>query len=190
ITGYNTSGEDALGVWYFDNLSDARNFVIGPYFTTEVAGHAITASTDPTHDTDAVQGESDHYIFHYVNSECYYRIYLNPTGNSGATGLYDILRNTVYVANITGVNYIGTTNPDAIPGGYEDGSLDEATVTGTATGTYRGTPIYPGDWFPKTFTATPIFPDDVISPTPEATGLNVEISVEDWEWNENEYELN
>ncbi|GEM_PF-970543 len=192
FTGDNTDGVDALGARYFDDLADARAFVTGTWFTTNIAGHAIVASATPNHDSDAIQGESDHYIFFYDNSECYYRIYLNPTGNSGATHPYDVLRNTVYVANITGVNYIGTTKPDAIPGGYEDGSLSEATVTGAAPGTYRGTPIYPGDWFPKTFTGTPIFPDDVISITPVATGLNVEISIEPWDVDDPSegYELN
>src|SRR5690606_17577614 len=173
-------GSDALGARYFDNLAEARAFVTGTYFTGTIAGHAIVANTGG-YDENAIQGSSDHYIFFYDNSWCYYRIYLNPNGlattggTPGETNPYDILRNTVYIATINGVNYIGTTNPGAIPGGYEDGTL--ATVTPNEE---RGTPVYPGDWFPNPLASAPIMPDDVIEATTFANGLNVSIDMEDW----------
>ncbi|MFC3197437.1 Mfa1 family fimbria major subunit [Parapedobacter deserti] len=208
FTGDNTGGEDALGARYFDNLGAAREFVMSEYFENLVNGgvditfneSGVPVDTDPIntpYDVNARIGgdhEADHYIFYYPNSYCYYRIYLNPNGNGpsgpGTTNLYDILRNTVYVANITGVNYIGTTNPDAIPGGYENGALSAADVTLQPSGTYRGTPIYPGDWFPNILTGTPLHPEHVIDPTPTATGLNVTVSMENWDSDEDEYELN
>lgn len=184
FTGDGGSGEDALGARYFETLADARAFVTGDFFVNDIAGHPITASMDPTYDEDAIQGTSDHYIFFYADSWCYYRIYLNVAGN------YNILRNTVYIANITGVNYIGTTKADAIPGGYEDRTLSAADVALQLPGTYRGTPIRPGDWFLPA--GTPIFPEDVISTTAFATGLSVSISIEDWDINNpgDGYELN
>ena len=158
-------GDDALGVRYFDNIADARAFVIGTYFTGQV-GVAIVESTDPTFDEDAPDTDSDHYIFFYEDSWCYYRIYLNSVGD------YDILRNTVYLATITGINYIGTTKRDAVPGGYEDPTI----LTGG-----RGTPTYPGDWFPNNLPGFPILPTAQISPTPMMEDLNVTITVEDWD---------
>src|SRR5690606_27645584 len=136
----------------------------------------------------ANNGQSDFYIFAYDNSWCYYRIYLNPDGvaqndgggtTAGSTNPYDVLRNTVYVARITGVNYIGTNNPVAIPGGLENGALSSADV-GANLADYRGTPIYPGDWFPNKITGTPIYPETPIEEAaPWATGLKVSLSVED-----------
>lgn len=195
FTGDGGSGEDALGARYFETLAAARAFVTGPYFTNDIAGHPIVASTDPTYDDDAIQGTSDHYIFFYAESWCYYRIYLNPNGStypgSGrVTNEYDLLRNTVYVANITGVNYIGTTNPDAVPGGYENSTLNEVDRDAEAPGTFRGTPIYPGDWFGILTGRAPIYPEHQITVTPFAEGLSVSISIENWDVDDDDYELN
>lgn len=160
-------GDDALGVRYFDNIIDARAFVTGVYYTTEVlSGTTITPSVDPEYDEAAVAGESDHYIFFYEDSWCYYRIYLNTAGN------YNILRNTVHTATIEGINYLGTTQRDAVPGGYEDPRV----LTGG-----RGTPIYPGDWFPNKLPNTPVLPTAQISPIPLMEGLSVEIEMENWD---------
>lgn len=196
-TGYNTSeiaggfyavftgeptGEDALGVRYFGTLEDARDFVTGAYFTG-MAG-AITESSGPGYDEDALAGESDHYIFFYENSYCYYRIYLNPNlrsdGEAGTgTGNYNILRNTVYLATITGVNYIGTTRPNSLPGSYEN----------HLTNTGRGTPTWPGAWFPNALPNTPVLPTQQISPLDLFTGLNVGITLEDWVEDNQDYEV-
>jgi len=202
FTGDNSGdGSDALGARYFYSLDDAREFVMGDYFVEQVLGQTSGAVTDSDnggdYDADADPLESDFYIFEYDNSWCYYRIYLNPDGiaatggTPGETNPYDVLRNTVYVATINGVNYIGTTNPVAIPGGYEDGTLSEAAANIAGQANLRGTPIHPGTWFPNLLAGTPIFPEDQIEEAaPYATGLSVSLSVEDWFPNEDDYELN
>ena len=155
-------GDDGIGVRYFaaNDLEGARNFVMGAYFralapdlTDRVVGDFVANAEDKY---------SDHYIHFYANSHCYYRIYLNPAGN------YNILRNTVYLATITGVNYIGTTDPDHLPGSivYSNG---------------KGTPTYPGAWFPNNLPHLPVTDGDQIDPLDSMTGLSVRIELTPWD---------
>lgn len=177
------TGDDALGVRYFSDINNARGFVTGAYFVDQV-GSAITASTSPVYDDAAVVGESDHYIFFYEDSYCYYRIYLNPNlrsdGDPGTgTGNYNILRNTVYLATITGVNYIGTTRPNSLPGSYEN----------HLTNIGRGTPTWPGAWFPNPLPNTPVLPTAQIDPLDLFTGLSAGITLDDWLSDDQDYEV-
>jgi len=181
-------GEDGVGVRYFnaddaDGLEKARNFVMGDYFADIANGGTnITFPGDPAtdpFDNAAATATADHYIHFYDESNCYYRIYLNPSEVDGATapglGGYNIFRNTVYIARVTGVNYIGTTEPDILPG-----SVD---------GNGKGTPTYPGAWFPN-FLAAPVQQSDVITPLDLITGLSVSVTMEDWKDDDQDYEVN
>jgi hypothetical protein len=75
----------------------------------------------------------------YTGGLCYYRIYLNASGNGTTSGNpYDVLRNVFYKVNITKINTIGTSHPDHIPGatgtpGFPGGSVvaENAAVTAT-----------------------------------------------------------
>lgn len=192
FTGDDSDGLDGLGVRYFNatnttGLDSARNFVMGAYFSDVITdgggtppindniGDAFTAS--------ALSTEADHYIHFYPQSYCYYRVYLNPTiPNEGSgtsthgTGAYNILRNTVYIATITGMNYIGTTGKDILPG-----SMD---------GNGKGTPTYPGDWFPNPYPlSAAILPSEEIEARPDwRSGLSVTLTLNNWVPDSQDYE--
>src|SRR5690606_12961195 len=107
-------------------------------------------------DENAVLGDADFYIHFYEGGFCYYRVYLNPDGDGPGTDVvqpYDIIRNSAYLATIIGVNYIGTTAPEILPG--------------SKNGNDKGTPTYPGDWFPNNYLPAAVQESDVVAP--EAT---------------------
>ncbi len=173
-------GTSAIGVRYFADLEDARDFVMGAFFGG-LAPDLTTRSVTGTVDNAALNTDSDHYIHFYEDSYCYYRIYLNPTlgsdGNAGTgTQGYNILRNTVYLATVTGVNYIGTTAPDHLPGSvvYANG---------------KGTPTYPGAWLLDPLPHLPIANTDQIDPLDLMTGLGATITLSPWDTDDQDYEV-
>jgi len=178
------TGDDALGVRYFNDIDLARDFVMGAYFGNLAPALTTRTPAAGIYDEDAPDTDSDHYIFFYENSYCYYRIYLNPNlrsdGDAGTgTGDYNILRNTVYLATITGINYIGTTKPNSLPGSYEN----------HLTNTGRGTPTWPGAWFPNPLPNTPVLPTEQIEPLDLFSGLSVGITLENWTGDDQDYEV-
>ncbi len=185
FTGDNVGGTDALGVRYFADetdltlaLAEARAFVAGAYFNGLLGGTSIAAGTGVYNSTENDPNLADHYIRYYENSNCYYRVYLNPdeaTDPSGTTGTggYNIFRNTIYLATITGVNYIGTTAPDILPG-----SVDANDI---------GTPTYPGSWFPNPLGAA-VDPSDPINPADWIEDLTISLDFTPWDQDDQNYE--
>lgn len=93
---------DASGeFWAVFTGSDDDEGLGQRYFTTEAAADQFIIDNPSIAATDAPS--------HYVNGHCYYRLYLNPDS-------YNILRNNLYEATITHINYIGTPTPDMLPG--------------------------------------------------------------------------
>jgi len=172
-------GDDGLGVRYFDDVDDARAFVASPEFAA-MTGQTVTpyAGTpgDPINES-AVLGEADFYIHFYDDGYCYYRIYLNPDGEGPGTDMveaYDIIRNSAYLATITGVNYIGTTAPEILPGSKNAND--------------KGTPTYPGDWFPNNYLPAAVQASDVVEPEPTVSSLSVSVTLDPWELEEGNYQ--
>ncbi len=95
----------------------------------------------------------------YTGGFCYYRIYLNATGNGTTTGNpYDVLRNVFYKVNITKINTIGNTHPDDIPGA-------------------SGTPAFPGG---SVVAENPVvLPTTVILP-PANADIETTVTIADW----------
>jgi hypothetical protein len=122
-----------------------------------------------------VQGDAAAYalahsgeILTYTGGFCYYRIYLNPNANGGATGnAYDVLRNVFYKVNITRINTIGTVSPDNIPGAL-------------------GTPGFPSS---SLLTDYPeVLPAHVINP-PVNADINTTITITNWSDQQGDYEF-
>ncbi|WP_276348102.1 Mfa1 family fimbria major subunit [Daejeonella sp. JGW-45] len=95
----------------------------------------------------------------YTGGFCYYRIYLNASGNGTTTGNpYDVLRNVFYKVNITKINTIGNSHPDDIPGA-------------------SGTPAFPGG---SVVAENPeVLPTTVISP-PVNADIETTVTIADW----------
>jgi len=80
----------------------------------------------------------------------------------------------VYRATIQGVNYIGTTGPDILPG--------------SVSGSGIGTPTYPGSWFPNNLLGSPVTADAIISPAEWKEGLSLTLELENWISDTQDYE--
>lgn len=148
------TGDDALGVRYFSDRAEAETFTAGSYFR------------DLFNDPNDFTAPGD-YVHEYENGECYYRIYLDPDASGGGNS-YDVLRNTIYQATISGVNYIGTVAPDIVPG------TDK-------------TPTHPGEPVP-TYLNFPVDPASPIT-TPNTHDIATRIEIVPWGEVEDSYEL-
>lgn len=129
--------DEGLGQRYFEDETEAQDFI------------------DNNPDIAAPE------VHEYLNGQCYYRLYLNPT-------TYNVLRNTVYDATITHINYIGTRTAEILPG--SEGSPTH--------------PTFPGGWE----LSTPVLQDAAILPVERGT-IDGSIRMTEWIPAAADYEL-
>lgn len=127
------------GVFYFGGLTEAR-----AYATANRGAAPLT----------------------YTNGYSYYRLHLNPQGNTVGEGKYDVLRNVYYHATITKINGLGTPDANQING--------EPGTPGNP-----GTPVIP---------ANPVDPNESIKP---AVNVSIEatVNIVPWTMHTADYEI-
>lgn len=102
----------------------------------------------------------------YKNGHCYYRLYLNPEGNTMGEGKYDLLRNVYYNASVTKINGLGTPGENQINGDI-------------------GTPANPGQ---PLISPDPLSPTDPIAPSKKAS-IEATITIVPWAMHVADYEI-
>lgn len=127
------------GVYYFGSLEEAQQ-----YATKNGGAAPIT----------------------YNNGYCYYRLYLNPEGNTMGEGKYDLLRNVYYNATVTKINGLGTSGENQFNG-------DNGTPANP------GAPLIPTD---------PTLPTDPIAPSKKAS-IEATITIVPWAMHIADYEI-